>query len=117
MIVRIFYRGNSLLARRERRRARRTAARSALALKVLETGETFWGVCRDLSAGGIAFETEYVPRFGQRLEIRLAPAPAAPFLSALVEVRRCVPCADGRGYRIGAALAEALPPPETAGLG
>ncbi len=108
MIVRILYRGNSLLARRERRREGRTSARRALAVKVLETGDIHWGICRDLSAGGIAFETEYVPRFGQLLEIRLVPArtgPALP-LCALVRVRRCVPCAAG--YRIGAAIAEML---------
>jgi hypothetical protein len=109
-MVRIFYRGNSLLARRERRREKRTVARRALALKILETGDIHWGVCRDVSTGGIAFETEYVPRFGQLLEIRLAPA-----LCALVQVRRCTPCATSGGYQVGAAIAETVRPlaPET----
>jgi hypothetical protein len=93
--------------RDKRRNTRRIPLNSKVRIKVPETNETHYGVCRDLSVDGISFETDYVPRFGQILEILVMPPQPSgltPPLHAIIEVRHCARANAGEHYEIGAAI-------------
>lgn len=93
--------------RDKRRNARRVPLDCKIKIRVPETHDTYYGVCRNLSVDGVFFVTDYVPRFGQVLEVHILPsqAPGAPApLNAVVEVRHCTRTAGGERYEIGAAI-------------
>ncbi|OWY39577.1 PilZ domain-containing protein [Xenophilus sp. AP218F] len=90
---------------RDRRRGRRVSMGCKARIKSLNTGETHYGECVDLSVDGMALRSAFVPQFGERLAvIVLAPAvggmPGKPF-EAVVEVKRCNEVQRGRIYEIG----------------
>ena len=68
-------------------------------IKVLGTRESYYGICRDLSVDGILIESEYVPRYGQVLEISVLPPQQGPVvpLNAVIQVRRCTEVVGGSG--------------------
>lgn len=94
------------VARQERRSARRLPMNCKARIKVTGSRDTHYGVCRDLSVDGMLIETDYVPRYGQLLEVHVLAPAGATFqpLHALVEVRRCVQVVDGKLYRLGVSI-------------
>lgn len=90
----------------EMRNGRRIPLKCQVKIRVAESGETAYGVTKDLSVGGIALITDYVPRFGQLLEIHVLPPQGSSIkpLRALVQVRRCTLAVAGHSYEIGAAI-------------
>lgn len=93
--------------RDKRRNARRIPLECKIKIRVPETSDTYYGICRNLSVDGLLFVTDYVPRFGQMLEVHVLPGhgPGAPApLNAVVEVRHCTRAAGGERYEIGAAI-------------
>ncbi|MBI3145293.1 MAG: PilZ domain-containing protein [Pseudogulbenkiania sp.] len=94
----------------ERRGARRLRMGCNARIKSLNTGETHYGECTDLSIDGLALRSSFVPQFGERLLVVVrAPAvgglPGKPF-EAEVEVRRCNEIEHGRIYEIGTRIIE-----------
>ncbi|PWB49874.1 MAG: hypothetical protein C3F18_09780 [Nitrosomonadales bacterium] len=93
-------------ARGEMRCSRRIPMECYVKVRTAESGEVFYAMSKDLSVDGVAFIAQYVPRYGELMEIQLQPPPgssAKPF-KALVQVRRCSQVGDNRGYEIGAAI-------------
>jgi hypothetical protein len=90
----------------EMRTARRIPIICQVKIRVTENGETFYGNTKDLSVDGVSLLTDYVPRFGQLLEIHVLPPQGSTIkpLRALVQVRRCVKLDAGRNYEIGTAI-------------
>ncbi|MCP9759365.1 PilZ domain-containing protein [Aquitalea sp. S1-19] len=94
----------------DRRGARRIQMGCKARLKVLISGELFYGECIELSVHGLSVRTAFVPQFGESVEIVLMVAgmgalPAAP-LYLVAEVRRCNEVVLGRLYDIGFAIVE-----------
>lgn len=90
---------------RDRRGARRLNMGCKARIRSLNTGETHYGECTDLSVDGLALRSSFVPQFGERLQVLvLTPAvgglPGKPF-EAEVEVRRCNEVQRGLLYEIG----------------
>ncbi|MFN3397354.1 MAG: PilZ domain-containing protein [Sulfurimicrobium sp.] len=92
--------------RGEMRCSRRIPLECYVKARVVDSGEIFYAMSKDLSVDGLAFTAHYVPRFGEMMEIQLQSPRGStlkPF-KALVQVRRCV-CLDGnKGYEIGTAI-------------
>lgn len=90
----------------EMRNARRIPINCQVKIRVTESGETVYGTTKDLSVDGVSLLTDYVPRFGQLLDIHILPPQGSTIqpLRALVQVRRCVKLDSGRGYEIGTAI-------------
>ena len=90
----------------EMRNGRRIPLNCQVKIRITESGETAYGTTKDLSVDGIALVTDYVPRFGQLLDIHVLPpqGSAVKPLRALVQVRRCVRVEGGHNYEIGAAI-------------
>jgi hypothetical protein len=90
----------------EMRNGRRIPLNCQVKIRVTESGETAYGVTKDLSVDGIALVTDYVPRFGQLLELHVLPPQGSVIkpLRALVQVRRCAQVVAGCSYEIGAAI-------------
>ena len=92
--------------RGEKRNARRIPLHCQVKIRVTENGETVYGTTKDLSVDGVSLLTDYVPRFGQLLDIHVLPPRGSTIkpLRALVQVRRCVKPDTGRSYEIGTAI-------------
>lgn len=90
----------------EMRTARRIPINCQVKIRVTESGETVYGTTKDLSVDGISLVTDYVPRFGQLLDIHVLPPQGSTIkpLRALVQVRRCVRIEGQRNYEIGTAI-------------
>ena len=90
----------------ELRNGRRIPLTCQVKIRVTESGETAYGTTKDLSVDGIALLTDYVPRFGQLMEIHVLPPQGSTIkpLRALVQVRRCIQLVAGRSYEIGTAI-------------
>lgn len=90
----------------EMRNARRIPLNCQVKIRSTESGETAYGTTKDLSVDGVAILTDYVPRFGQLLEIHVLPPQGSSIqpLRALVQVRRCVQVVAGASYEIGTAI-------------
>lgn len=90
----------------EMRNARRIPINCQVKIRVTENGETVYGTTKDLSVGGVSLITDYVPRFGQLLEIHVLPPQGSTIkpLRALVQVRRCAKLDSGRSYEIGTTI-------------
>ena len=90
----------------EMRNARRIPLNCQVKIRITESGETAYATTKDLSVDGVAMITDYVPRFGQLLEIHVMPPQGSSIkpLRALVQVRRCVQLVAGRSYEIGTAI-------------
>ena len=90
----------------EMRNARRIPINCQVKIRVTENGETVYGTTKDLSVDGVSLITEYVPRFGQLLDIHVLPPQGSTIkpLRALVQVRRCVRVENSRDYEIGTAI-------------
>jgi len=90
----------------EMRNARRIPINCQVKIRVTESGETVYGTTKDLSVDGVSLLTDYVPRFGQLLDIHVLPPHGSTIkpLRALVQVRRCVKLDSGRSYEIGTAI-------------
>ncbi|MEX2474223.1 PilZ domain-containing protein [Marinobacter sp.] len=68
-------------------------------------GETFAGVCRDLSAAGMQLYVEQPVAIGEELKTVLHPtSDQFPPLETVCEVIRCEP--EGDGFLIGANISE-----------
>ncbi|MDP2879620.1 MAG: PilZ domain-containing protein [Sulfuricella sp.] len=87
----------------EMRNARRIPISCQVKIRVTENGETVYGTTKDLSVDGVSLLTDYVPRFGQLLDIHVLPPQGSTIkpLRALVQVRRCVRVENSRSYEIG----------------
>ncbi len=94
----------------ENRNVRRIPISCAVSLKVPETRETFTGVTKNLSVDDICFESPYVPRYGQMLEITVAPPTGSNTrpLTAMVQVYRCVQVEKGQVYEVGGTIRKVL---------
>lgn len=93
-------------ARGEMRCSRRVPMECYVKARSSESGEVFYAMSKDLSVDGVAFTAQYVPRYGELLEIQLQSplgSSSKPF-KALVQVRRCSQMGDNKGYEIGAAI-------------
>lgn len=90
----------------ENRNTRRIPISCKVKLKIPETRETYYGVTKRLSIEDISFESEYVPRFGQLLEITVAPPAGSNTqpLCALIQVYSCTQVEEGQIYEIGGAI-------------
>lgn len=90
----------------EMRNARRIPINCQVKIRVTESGETVYGTTKDLCVDGVSILTEYVPRFGQLLDIHVLPPQGSTIkpLLALVQVRRCVKLANSSNYEIGTAI-------------
>lgn len=90
----------------EMRNARRIPLNCQVKIRITESGETAYATTKDLSVDGVSMITDYVPRFGQLLEIHVLPPQGSSIkpLRALVQVRRCVRLDGGRSYEIGTAI-------------
>lgn len=90
----------------EMRNARRIPLNCQVKIRATESGEIAYGTTKDLSVDGVAILTDYVPRFGQLLEIHVLPPQGSSIqpLRALVQVRRCVQVVAGASYEIGTAI-------------
>jgi len=89
----------------DRRHSRRLAMGCKARIKSLNTGETHYGECTDLSVDGLALRSSFVPQPKERLRV-IVIAPSAggmpgQTLDAEVEVRRCNEIERGRLYEIG----------------
>ena len=98
--------GRKLNNKGELRNARRIPINCQVKIRVTESGETAYGTTKDLSVDGISLITDYVPRFGQLLDIHVLPPQGSSIkpLRALVQVRRCAQMIAGRSYEIGAVI-------------
>ena len=92
----------------ERRISLRIPLNCKTKIKVLGSRESYYGVCRDLSVDGILIESEYVPRYGQVLEVHVIPPQQGPVvpLHAVIQVRRCTEIVGSKLYEIGAKIKE-----------
>lgn len=90
----------------EMRNGRRIPINCQVKIRVTENGETVYGTTKDLSVDGVSLLTDYVPRFGQLLDIHVLPPQGSTIkpLRALVQVRRCAKLDSGRSYEIGTAI-------------
>lgn len=90
----------------EMRNGRRIPINCQVKIRVTENGETVYGATKDLSVDGVSLLAEYVPRFGQLLDIHVLPPHGSTIkpLRALVQVRRCTKLDSGRSYEIGTAI-------------
>lgn len=90
----------------ELRKARRIPIKCQVEIKAQDGWEIHYGVSKDLGVDGVSFVTDYVPRFGQLLEIHLVPPQGSAIkpLRALIQVRRCAQVIAGKEYEIGAAI-------------
>jgi hypothetical protein len=98
--------GQGIDSRGELRCSRRVPLECYIKAKSSDSGEVFYAMSKNLSVDGIALVAQYVPRYGERLEIQLQSPKGStlkPF-KALVQVRRCVQLEDQKGYEIGAAI-------------
>lgn len=98
--------GQGIDSRGELRCSRRVPLECYVKVRSADSGEIFYAMSKNLSVDGIALTAQYVPRYGERLEIQLQSPKGStlkPF-KALVQVRRCVQLADQKGYEIGAAI-------------
>lgn len=92
--------------RGELRCSRRIPMECYVKVRMTESGEVFYAMSKDLSVDGVAFTAQYVPRYGELMEIQLQSplgSSVKPF-KALVQVRRCSQKGDHKGYEIGAAI-------------
>ncbi|HJV07520.1 MAG TPA: PilZ domain-containing protein [Chromobacteriaceae bacterium] len=89
----------------ERRGSRRIRMGCKARIRSLNTGETHYGECVDLSVDGVALRSSFVPQYGERLSV-IVLAPAVGGLSGkplevVVEVKRCNEVQRGELYEIG----------------
>lgn len=93
-------------AKGELRRSRRIPIQCRVEIKAQDGWEIHHGVSKDLGVDGVSFITNYVPRFGQLLEIHVIPPQGSTIkpLRALIQVRRCSQVVAGKEYEIGAAI-------------
>lgn len=79
-------------------------------MRSIETGDTYYGICTDLSVSGLSIRTSFVPRCDEQLEVTvLAPATGQKRpqpLSALTRVRRCHELQAGVLYELGLEILE-----------
>lgn len=90
----------------EMRNARRIPINCQVKIRVTENGEIVYGTTKDLSVDGVSLLSDYIPRFGQLLDIHVLPPQGSTIkpLRALVQVRRCVKLDSGRSYEIGTTI-------------
>jgi len=88
----------------EKRHFPRAEARCRIRYKPVESGPSLEGVCLNISAAGIVFQTNEPMEVGRAVELRTYPNnPTTPPLTAYVEILRCKSQAD-RGFHIAAAI-------------
>lgn len=90
----------------ELRKSRRIPVACRIEFKTQEAWDIHHGTSLNLSVDGLSFVTDYVPRFGQLLEIHMIPPQGAAIraLRALVQVRRCTQVVAGKEYEVGTAI-------------
>lgn len=108
MKVLVRYKGNALLARKERRKSSRSAVQLDLTLRIPETNQIYRGTCHDLSDRGVRLSTDYIPKFGQILEICPPEKEGSQgfFGNFLIEVKRCCLQGAGNSYEVGGIVVE-----------
>jgi len=90
----------------ELRKSRRIPIKCRVEIKAQDGWEIHYGVTNDLSVDGISFITDYVPRFGQLLEVHVIPPQGSSIkpLRALIQVKRCSQVVAGKEYEIGSSI-------------
>ena len=93
---------------RENRASLRVPLNCKVKIKVLGARESHYGICKDLSVDGILIESDYVPRYGQMLDVMVLPPQQGPVvpLHAIIQVRRCSEIIGSKLYEIGAKIKE-----------
>jgi hypothetical protein len=104
--LRVINGGRSSGSKGELRKSRRIPISCKVEIKAQDGWEIHYGMTNDLSVDGISFITDYVPRFGQLLEVHVVPPQGSPVkpLRALIQVKRCAQVVAGKQYQIGAAI-------------
>lgn len=94
----------------QNRNTRRIPIVCPLKLRVPDTHQTFEGITRRLSVDDITFDSEYVPRYGQLLEVTVTPPPGSAFppLKALIQVFSCVAGEEKGWYEIAGQIKKVL---------
>lgn len=91
----------------EKRDFYRMAVDCGLTFKTVEGGQRGSGICRNLSAAGVAFDSDQALEEGAGIRIRIEPASAiTDALEALAQVVRCDRDATGDGYHVAATILE-----------
>ena len=89
----------------EKRDFYRMAVDCELTFKTTEGDQQGTGICRNLSAGGVAFDTDHSLADGVGIRIRIDPVSQITNpLEALAQVVRCVGRSDGDGYHVAATI-------------
>jgi hypothetical protein len=90
----------------ELRKSRRIPISCRVEIKAQDGWEIHYGVTSDLSVDGLSFITDYVPRFGQLLEVHVVPPQGSTIkpLRALIQVKRCAQVVAGKEYEIGSSI-------------
>ena len=98
--------GGRAVQKGELRKSRRIPIKCKVEIKAQDGWEIHYGMTSDLSVDGVSFITDYVPRFGQLLEIHVVPPLGSSVkpLRALIQVKRCAQVVAGKQYEIGAAI-------------
>lgn len=95
------------MKRKEGYRGRRVRITCRVEIQ-LETGEIHHGTACDLGVDGVTFLTDYVPRFEERLELRVIPPEGSLVkpLRAMVQVQSCIQIVQGAQYEIDGLIQE-----------
>lgn len=100
---------------RDRRSDRRVPVRCPATIWVPNRGVSFDATCLDLSASGMSLHCNYVPRYGEQLDVSvwtpdIAGQPAKP-LHVRVEVAHCMEVKRGSVYELGVRTLNVLAAP------
>jgi hypothetical protein len=102
--------GGRTLNKGELRGSRRIPIFCQVKIRVPDSGEIAYGTTRNLSVDGLSLVTDYVPRFGEMLEVHVLPPAGGPTppLHALVQVKRCIRHKDAQLFEIGVVIRRIL---------
>lgn len=100
------------MGQREQRTARRIPMNCKVKLRFKSSSMPAYGICTDLSVGGLTIRTSYVPRPDETFDVLVmppvsGPGPRTPF-AAQVQVKRCHEVERGKLYELGLAIIEVL---------
>lgn len=104
--LRVINGGRNQAPKGELRKSRRIPVQCKVEIKAQDGWEIHYGMSSNISVDGICFITDYVPRFGQLLEVHVVPPEGSAIrpLRALIQVKRCHQVVAGKQYEIGAVI-------------
>jgi hypothetical protein len=99
------------MGNQEKRSARRVPVNCEVKLRFRGATPSQYGICTDLSIGGMTVRTSYVPRLEEVFDVLMMPPAVGgsrkPF-AATVRVRRCHELERGKLYELGLEIVEVL---------